>query len=92
MLSEKRSAFSGLLKNKGLKEERTTKVGLDAIDTSTTLESNKSLSRNPPMLRVVCPRSRRYNAVYTSLAGAGDVTFPRIATRERRHEHALRRE
>ena len=42
MLSEKCNAFSGLLKNKGLKEERKTKVGLDAIDKSTTLESNKS--------------------------------------------------
>ena len=42
MLSEKRNSFSGLLKNKGSKEERKTKVGLDAIDTSTTLESYKS--------------------------------------------------
>src|SRR5437867_9874649 len=41
-LSEKRNSFSGLLKNKGFKEERKTKVGLDAIDKSTTLESNKS--------------------------------------------------
>jgi len=40
--SEKGKAFSGLLKNKGFKEERKTKVGLDAIDKSTTLESNKS--------------------------------------------------
>jgi hypothetical protein len=31
-----------LLKNKGCKEERMTKVGLYAIDKSTTLESNKS--------------------------------------------------
>jgi hypothetical protein len=30
------------LKNKGLKNERMTKVGLYAIDKSTTLESNKS--------------------------------------------------
>jgi hypothetical protein len=30
------------LKKKGFKEERVTKVGLDAIGTSTTLESNKS--------------------------------------------------
>jgi hypothetical protein len=43
VLSEKCNAFSGLLKNKGFKEERKTKVGLDAIDKSTTLESNKSL-------------------------------------------------
>jgi hypothetical protein len=33
------------LKNKGFKEESMTKVGLDAIGTSTTLESNKSLKR-----------------------------------------------
>jgi hypothetical protein len=30
------------LKKKGFKEERVTKVELDAIGTSTTLESNKS--------------------------------------------------
>jgi hypothetical protein len=33
------------LKKKGFKEERVTKVGLDAIGTSTTLESNKSLEQ-----------------------------------------------
>jgi predicted metal-dependent HD superfamily phosphohydrolase len=42
-LSEKRNSFLILLKNKGFKEERMTKVELDAIDKSTTLESNKSL-------------------------------------------------
>ena len=42
MLSEKRNSFSGLLKNKGLKEESKTTVGWDTIDTSTTLDSNKS--------------------------------------------------
>jgi hypothetical protein len=31
------------LKNKGLKEERVAKVGVDHLDKSTTLESNKSL-------------------------------------------------
>src|SRR5215471_1069323 len=41
-LSEKRNSFLRLLKNKGFKEERMTKVGLYAIGTSTTLESNKS--------------------------------------------------
>jgi hypothetical protein len=41
-LSKNRNAFSRLLKNKGLKNERMTKVGLYAIDKSTTLESNKS--------------------------------------------------
>jgi hypothetical protein len=33
------------LKKQGFKEERVTKVGLDALGTSKTLESNKSLSR-----------------------------------------------
>ena len=42
-LSEKCNAFLRLLKNKGFKEESMTKVGLDAIGISTTLESNKSL-------------------------------------------------
>jgi hypothetical protein len=42
-LSEKRNSFLRLLKNKGFKEERMTKVGLHAIGKSTTLESNKSL-------------------------------------------------
>ena len=42
-LSEKRDSFFRLLKNKGFKEERMTKVRLYAIDKSTTLESNKSL-------------------------------------------------
>jgi hypothetical protein len=44
-LSEKRNSFLRLLKNKGFQEERMTKVGLDAIGSSTTLESNKSLLR-----------------------------------------------
>jgi hypothetical protein len=43
-LSEKRNAFLRLLKNKGFKKESMTKVGLYAISTSTTLESNKSLN------------------------------------------------
>src|SRR5713101_2948585 len=42
VLSEKRNSFLSLLKNKGFKEERMTKVGLYAIGKSTTLESNKS--------------------------------------------------
>jgi len=42
-LSEKRSSFLRLLKNRGFKEERMTKIKLYAIGTSTTLESNKSL-------------------------------------------------
>ena len=42
-LSKKGNSFLRLLKNKGFKEESMTKVGLYAIGTSTTLESNKSL-------------------------------------------------
>jgi hypothetical protein len=34
--------FLSLWKNKGFTEESMAKVGLDAISTSTTLESNKS--------------------------------------------------
>src|SRR5262245_13881012 len=43
-LSEKHNTFPRLLKNKGFREESMTKVGLDALGTSTTLESNKSLA------------------------------------------------
>jgi hypothetical protein len=43
VLSKKHNSFLSLLKNKGFKEERMTKVGLYAIGKSTTLESNKSL-------------------------------------------------
>ena len=41
-LSEKHHLFLRLLKNQGFKDESRTKVGLYAIGTSTTLESNKS--------------------------------------------------
>ena len=41
-LSEKGNAFLRLLNNKSFREESMTKVGLYAIGTSTTLESNKS--------------------------------------------------
>jgi hypothetical protein len=41
-LSENRHSFLRLLKNKGFKDERMTKVGLCAIGQSATLESNKS--------------------------------------------------
>jgi hypothetical protein len=43
-LSEKGNSFLSLLKNKGFRKESMTKGGLDAIGTSTTLESNKSLA------------------------------------------------
>src|SRR5262249_1324224 len=45
-LSENHDSFFRLLKNKDCKEEKMTQVGLYAIGTSTTLESNKSLTRN----------------------------------------------
>ena len=41
-LSEKHDSFLRLLKDKDFKEESMTKIELDAIGTSTTLESNKS--------------------------------------------------
>jgi hypothetical protein len=41
-LAEKRNSFLKLLKNKNCQEESRTRVGLYAIGTSTTLESNKS--------------------------------------------------
>jgi hypothetical protein len=41
-LSAKGDSFVGLLKNKGFREDNMTKVGLYAIGTYTTLESNKS--------------------------------------------------
>ena len=46
-LSEKHNSFLRLLKKKGFKEESRTKVGVYAIGTSTTLESNKSLGEIP---------------------------------------------
>ena len=49
-MSKNRNAFLRLLKNMGLKNERMTKVGLYAIDKSTTLESNKSLG----FILIVC--------------------------------------
>ena len=45
-LYENRNSFLRLLKNKGFKEERMTKVGLYALGSSTTLESNKSPAVN----------------------------------------------
>ena len=47
VLSEKRNSFLRLLKNKGFKEERMTKVRLYTMGTSTTPESNKSLNGLP---------------------------------------------
>ena len=46
-MTEQHNLFVRLLKNKGFKEERMTKVGLYVIGTSTTLESNKSLISIP---------------------------------------------
>ena len=44
-LPKKHYSFLRLLKNKGFKAESMTKVGLNTIGTSTTLESNKSPTR-----------------------------------------------
>jgi hypothetical protein len=49
-LSERRDSFLRLLKNNDFKEERMTKVGLNALGTSTTLESNKSLTALAPRI------------------------------------------
>ena len=46
-MSEKHNAFLRLLKKKGFKEERMTKVEVDAIGMSTPLASNKSLRKMP---------------------------------------------
>ena len=45
-LSEKGNSWLRLLNNKGFREESMTKVELDAIGTSTTLESTKSQGYN----------------------------------------------
>ena len=52
--------FQGYGKIRASKEERRTQVGLDTIDTSTTLESNTSL---PPMRSTVKPRRNGTNFV-----------------------------
>ena len=49
-MSEKCNAFLRPLKNKGFKEERVTRMRLSNLSTSTTLESNKSLSDLPSNL------------------------------------------
>ena len=49
-LSDHRTSCLRLLKKKGFKEERLTKVGLYAIGKSTTLESKKSLPPKGLML------------------------------------------
>lgn len=54
-LPEKRNSFLRLLKNKGFTEESLAKVGLYAISTSTTLESNKSLYFNGYLLKAGHP-------------------------------------
>jgi hypothetical protein len=56
-LSKKHHSFLRLLKNKGFQKESMTKVGLDAIGTSMTLESNKSLTPIASSLPSALPRS-----------------------------------
>ena len=57
-MSEKGHAFLRPLKKKGFKEARVTRMRLDNLSTSTTLESNKSLSRKARKLPgyLVCKR------------------------------------
>jgi len=64
-LSENRNSFLRLLKNKGFKDERMTKVGLYAIGTSTTLESNKSLKG------YTIPLARTHGVGWTPASGGG---------------------
>jgi hypothetical protein len=68
-LPEKGHAFLRPLKKKGFKEENMTRMRLDNLSTSTTLESNKSLSRytlfingiaTPPMAKYSGVHSRSY--------------------------------
>src|SRR4029453_5503954 len=60
-LSKKRNAFLRLLKNKGFRGERRTKVGVYAIGKSTTLECNKSLRvMSTPPRRALPLRHRSY--------------------------------
>jgi len=49
------NAFLRLLKHKGFKEERMTKVRVYAIGTSTTLESNKSHATLPAITAMLIP-------------------------------------
>jgi hypothetical protein len=64
-LSEKGNSFLRLLKNKGFREESMTKVGLYAIGTSTTLESNKSLGGKFAFYRHLSRKKVRLNGCWT---------------------------
>src|SRR5262249_47623220 len=70
MLSEKHNSFLRLLKKKGFKEERMTKIGLYTIATFTTLESNKS--RGGRLKPQGCPRARASGRPV--VAGRGRMT------------------
>jgi hypothetical protein len=65
------------LKNKGFKEERMTKVGLYAVDKSTTLESNKSPAT---MVMVPAPATQAMQAM------ALPCTFPLVGPKESRYD------
>jgi hypothetical protein len=62
-LSENHDSFLRLLKKKDFKEESMTQVALDAVGTSTPLESNKSLfslgSRTPKITSCPARAQRR---------------------------------
>ena len=53
-----RSTFLMPLKNKGLKEERVAKVGVDHLDKSTTLESNKGVPLLVEVVSCLCKGAR----------------------------------
>src|SRR5262250_988212 len=67
---------------------------LENIRTASECGAEEKMPGEPPHGegRVVCSRSRRYNAVSISVVGAGDSTCSSIATRSWRHHHAIWRE
>src|SRR5262247_1971691 len=73
--AEKHNSFVRLFKKKGCKEESMTKVWLYAIGTSTTLESNKRLSRLGVKDGQKCPFKDSHVAAITLITpcrGSGD--------------------
>src|SRR5215471_20002249 len=63
-----------LLNNKGFREESMTKVELDAIGTSTTLESNKSLPENMPQIDLLAP----FDQLFRQIALLMEVGVPAL--------------
>jgi len=86
-LSEKGDSFLRLLKNKGFREENMTKVGLYAIGTYTTLESNKSHARKPKSCKSRLPAGKGYGVASTM--GLSWVRPPEVSLRKRMRSRAL---